>query len=764
MVRSQISRGILLASNLPQLQNLIKRDPAAYKDEFLQQWSHYESIRKIFDISPDEHAQHFREIVTFVAQVAHCYPKETAAFPSQISSLLLQRFSSLNPETRKSLVSTLVMLRNKDCMSSIDLLRSLFPLLPLTSSSSLRASIRKTILSDIRTANLKSKNHILNRAVQAMLLGMVERGMSSDADKGVAFVATTDKRTGHANDEALWAVALVQELWKKGVWNDAKTVSIMATGCFHPVVKVQHISIKFFLAIEDEEDSEDEEESPIDVKALHHRREVTKKTRSGDKKLSRTLKAAKKHGKTRQATTRPPSFSSVDLLNDPQTFGEKLYDSLKKYDSRFTLDHKILVLQLLSRIMSAHKLCILSFYTYIVRYVTYHQLRIPAILSALAQSVHDLTPPDVLTPVVRKIAQEFIHPGVGGEVITAGLNAIREVCKRQPWCIEEDLLGDLVEYRKSREKSVVSAARSLLHFYREVNPSMLKRRERGKESSMRSDETHLRPYGQPVDPADNIDGLPLLEEHLRDLESMPNRDEADNGDDWDEWEVDSAESGSSSEDGWIDVDSDGVEDVMMSDSEDEGSSHKKQDASTTSASTVQPVESTLATSKVWLQFIVVMCILTPIFQILTPADFALLHDLRIKAARKAVESGAGPSTKRKLALLEATKSSTPVEANAENLFVSEQDILGPRKKLKASYSERVASIQTGREGRERFGSNKGKKKKDVPSSSTNREKLRNKPIMMIMASSGVRGKKKASLRDKQKKLRAHVDKAKKTHH
>ena len=32
-------RGALLTSNLPQLQNLIKRDPVGYKEEFLQQWN-----------------------------------------------------------------------------------------------------------------------------------------------------------------------------------------------------------------------------------------------------------------------------------------------------------------------------------------------------------------------------------------------------------------------------------------------------------------------------------------------------------------------------------------------------------------------------------------------------------------------------------------------------------------------------------------------------------------------------------------------------
>jgi protein SDA1 len=151
---------------------------------------------------------------------------------------------------------------------------------------------------------------------------------------------------------------------------------------------------------------------------------------------------------------------------------------LHRYDKRFSLDHKVLIMQLVSRVISAHKLCVLGFYTYIMKYLTYHQLRIPAILAALAQSVHDLSPPDAITPIIRKVAHEFIHPGASGEVITAGLNAIREVCRRQPWAMEEDLLGDLVEYRTSRDKAVVAAARGILQLYREVNPGMLKRKER----------------------------------------------------------------------------------------------------------------------------------------------------------------------------------------------------------------------------------------------------------------------------------------------
>lgn len=101
------------------------------------------------------------------------------------------------------------------------LLKTLFPLLPRTSSSTLRSSIRKTILADIRTANLRTRNHKLNKAVQAMLFTMVERGMAGEVvgDKGKSRPAgpTSDVKL-YEGEEAMWAIILTKELWKKGIW------------------------------------------------------------------------------------------------------------------------------------------------------------------------------------------------------------------------------------------------------------------------------------------------------------------------------------------------------------------------------------------------------------------------------------------------------------------------------------------------------------------------------------------------------------------
>lgn len=143
------------------------------------------------------------------------------------------------------------------------LLQTLFPLLPLTTSPSLRSFIRRTILTDIKTANTPHKNHKLNRVVQSLLFGMVERGMSAEVvgDRGGAGAAKRlGEEKGGGAGEAMWAVTFIKELWKKSVWNDAKTVAIATRACAHPSVKVQSAGIHFFLGVEDEEEESESED------------------------------------------------------------------------------------------------------------------------------------------------------------------------------------------------------------------------------------------------------------------------------------------------------------------------------------------------------------------------------------------------------------------------------------------------------------------------------------------------------------------------
>ena len=56
---------------LPDIQNQCKRDPDAYRDEFLSQYRHFESQLSIYRLKPATTSSDFVDIVYFVSQLAH---------------------------------------------------------------------------------------------------------------------------------------------------------------------------------------------------------------------------------------------------------------------------------------------------------------------------------------------------------------------------------------------------------------------------------------------------------------------------------------------------------------------------------------------------------------------------------------------------------------------------------------------------------------------------------------------------------------------
>ncbi|SOV05853.1 related to SDA1 - required for normal organization of the actin cytoskeleton and required for passage through Start [Ustilago sp. UG-2017a] len=857
LIHRSRARGLLNADNLPALQNLLKRQPEAYVEEFSAQWNHYQSLRSIFASDLDAstalvgiasggirinkgQASKFVSLISFVTQLAPSYPEITRDLPGHLSDLLLNHYSALSPDIRGACLRSLILLRNRDVITSEQLLQTLFPLLSVTTSASVRTSVQATILQDIKNANAKTKNHRLNRVVQGLLFGIVQKGI--DASAGGSSLPPPGKGQSAGKTEALWAVRLAANLWKKQIWTDSKTVSLLALASFHPHPRVQSSAVRFFLgdlhSAEDEAEESDSDDEGPNVDAMLHARKVKKKTRSGDRKMREAAALSKKKRKAKAENALDGNgkdtgnFAALYLLNDPQNFGEKLFDNLSRGDreKRHTIEIKIRLMQLLSRVMGAHKLCVLSFYSYVVKYLAPHQQHITHILVSLAQSVHDQTPPDVITPVVRKLSDAFVHPGVSSEVVAAGINSIREICRRQPWAMEETLLEDLISYRKSKDKGVCAASRGLVALYREVNPAILKKKERGKMGALAVQEGRAAvAFGVDQDEVHGIQGIDLLEKHLEEEEKRKANGEGKEGDEdaedkgWEGWEEESHNgSDDESEDGWINVsedDEDGILRLSDSDSDDdeETRKHKRtvkerliaareqrqkkraklqrkaerrarrdageadvptsesesesedeamdKDASDakdgaaaegdkrTSAAASSELKQKLAAEEQHISKLATT-------KILTPADFAKLTELRIGAAEEAIAQGglAGNRAKRQLEELKSLKRTTG--AAVSNLL-DQGDILGPRKKAKATYEDRIASIEKGREDREKYGSKKGKKNKEKESSSTNREKQKTKNFQMIARSWSVRSKKNASLRDKSRRLRKHVETSKK---
>ena len=622
--------------------------------------------------------------------------------------------------------------------------------------------------------------------VQGLLFGMVERGMPSEGEPIVLRRADAELK---GRLEALWAVRIAAEMWRRHIWTDARTVALLALACTHPHPKVQASAIRFFLgdlhaAETGAVDSDEDDDNNVDVGRMKHQHRVGRKSRSGERRIRQAKSQARKRQKESESASLDKedqdtsNMAALHLLHDPQSFAERLFENLSRGDKRHSLEIKIRLMQLISRVIGTHRLCVLPLYSYLARYLLPHQLHITLILVSLAQSVHDQTPSDVLTPTLRKIAYAFVHPGVGAEVVAAGINTIREICRRQPWCMEEDLLEDLVMYRRSKDKGVSAASRGLMQLYREVNPAMLRRSERGKSGSMALAEGKQMPqYGVDRRSVHGIQGIELLEKHIAEQGSDA-EEEA-----WKDWEVDSDDGeDSDSSGGWINVssDEDGADHFNVDQSDDEKEKKEEEGPPDTRPMSERVRESRRrrraerkekaersdeSDAELELPQTQPDTEPTPEFselattRILTPADFAKLNELRAQHAEEAVNTGgrAGVAARRELNAIQLAKK----RSSGVPELVEESDILGPRKKPKADHEERMRSIDRGREDREKFGSSKGKKNKPVASSSTNRQKARGKNFQMISHSFGVRSKKNASLREKSKRLRKHITQAKK---
>ncbi|KAJ1956812.1 Severe Depolymerization of Actin, partial [Dispira parvispora] len=154
-------------------------------------------------------------------------------------------------------------------------------------------------------------------------------------------------------------------------------------------------------------------------------------------------------------------------------------------------------------------------------------------------------------------------------------------------------------------------------------------------------------------------------------------------------------------------------------------------------------------------------------RILTPQDFRMIDELKLK--KKAMESVHGVKSrqsnlKRRMEAVSAGGNSV-MAVNQEDLerVVDASEIIGDyRKKPKATYEERMESIQAGREGRPKFASSK--RRKNEHASLSNSEKKKNKAYTMILHKKSVVLKNKVSLREKQRLLRGHIKRQKRKGH
>ncbi|KAL0892988.1 hypothetical protein ABMA27_014655 [Loxostege sticticalis] len=716
-----------LPNNLTQLQNLIKRDPASYKEEFHQQLAHFETTLEIFNLNPTQYNKKLDEQAMFLAQVAKCYLNEMKLFPQKIVDVLKTHNTILHNEMRLSLCKCLILLRNKNFISPFDLLELFFQLLKCQDKY-LREFLKTHIITDIKNINMKHKDMKFNSTLQNFIFSMLK---------------DTDARA------AKLSIDILIDLYQKNIWNDHKTVNIIADiGCFSKVTKVMVASLKFFLGKDEEEKEEDSDsDNEVDPRDTMISNKFNKKTRKREKMVDKVKKVAKKMKKKKQ---KAPSFnfSALHLINNPQGFAEKLFKQVESSNDRFEV--KLMSLDVVSRLIGLHNLFLFNYYPFIARLLMPHQREVTRILQFAAQASHELVPPEVIEPVMKAIANNFITERNSTDVMAVGLNAVREICSRCPLALEEDLLRDLVQYKSYKEKSVMMAARSLIQLYRQSMPNLLHKRDRGRPTEA-SIELQTKKYGE-MEIKSYIPGSEVLLEKEKIKENDKKKGKkAKNDSDSDSW-VDVASSDSE-----IDIPTDSEDDEEIDDEGQESEEESENDDNDEDNS-----ENSKEDSK-------------------TPEPNKNTEDRKILKAKrkdKDLDREAKINTAREIAMetiftdedfkrIEAAQVKKHVSGVKRKSVVEDEDESGElvklsdieniHKKRKHDKNARLETVLKGREERDKFGHKD--RRKNIHCSKTNREKRKTKSYQMVKHK--VKGKIKRSFKDKQIAFRNYLIKQKK---
>lgn len=492
------------------LQSKMKCDPEGYESELRLLYRHFDSSLHLFNQqsaftsssagvgSDPTVAKDLGDLAMFLAHVTPFYPKHLDQFPNQLADLLHSTARSLPSSLRCHLAQAIILLINRKIIDIGETL-ALFMELQTLGDKTLRKLAFLHVIHSIRRMNQKHKNEEKNRKLQTILFGLLQEEDESKAKSSLIVLC---------------------DLHRRRVWFDDRTANAICSACFHTSSRIMLSALSFLLGYEQIGDADDSDGSSSEddttmqkqqavlsreaVYKAHHKGTLSSKKKK-QAKLQRAIRSMKRQQRMSSENTNSNYYSPLTHLKDAQGFAEKLFSRLQTCNERFEV--KMMMLKVIARTVGLHRLVLLNFYPFLQKYVQPHQRDVTNLLAAAVQACHDMVPPDAVEPLFRQIVNQFVHDHSRTEAIAVGLNVVREICLRMPLLMTEDLLQDLVLYKKSHEKAVSIAARSLITLFREVCPSLLIKKDRGRPIDPKA---RPKAFGE-VNVTSNVPGAELLQ-------------------------------------------------------------------------------------------------------------------------------------------------------------------------------------------------------------------------------------------------------------
>ena len=437
-----------LIQMLPQYQDRVKRDKESYKEEFLKILKKFEEQFNIFLFNPSRKIKGFKELLMFFAHLSHLFKEETAFIPKGLCKIISENYLTIPHEVRLTIVDSLSIMCKSGILSLLEVIPLFFNLMRCQDKI-LRKRLTDYIISSLTKVNEKHKNVNINKNIQNFCEKLLE-----DSNKKLA------RKT----------LNIIVNLYQKKIWNDSRTINMLANIAVSAKdIKISSAACKFFLSEYDTEqgDSSDEE----DLEELKNKYKLlgkgySQKTKKRKAKLKQLMKSIERKEERNKKIKTNTNFLPIDQLNDPYTFAEKLFHLMSSFQSG-NFSHKLIILRLLGRILGRHRLIINNFFNSMIPLIKAEQKDLNIILASIIEATHDQIPPIELESLIKKLFDFFISDVLPPQQITLGLHTLYGIMERCPYCINEEYFNICEELRNYKNKSVANAARAVCNLYKE---------------------------------------------------------------------------------------------------------------------------------------------------------------------------------------------------------------------------------------------------------------------------------------------------------
>lgn len=468
------------------LQHNVKVQPELYTKDTIKAVGVFKEEYNKVKTNPAVKNDRFIHYCSLLAHICDIFKKDLAFIPNFLFELLLTYGAVMNPYNRLKIVKCIILMRNKGFIEPVESLNFFFKLLTIKDKE-MRTTMIQHIINDIKGLNIHRKCPAVNKKVQNYIF----ETLKTNSD-------TLAKR----------AIFIMIELYKKQVWNDSKTVNVIASGCFNENQKVVLLASRFLIETTEQtydvdSDSDEEEAQAKEIK-------FTKKTKSKEARKEREMKKLKRRERRKSKVQLMKNFFPIDMINNPQDFCDRLFAQLKKKNFKFEVT--LSQMAVLGRMISRHNLLVINFHPFMMKYLFPHQKEIAKILAYVAESCHDMVPPDEMQAVIKHIIDNFINERVNDDKISMGLRTMREMCEKAPFIMDEFSLNYCAEFKDFKEKNVAAAARSLINFYKDVNPDLLNKKFRGRFDTLDKKEDRKPSKFGEMKVVERVEGANLLKE------------------------------------------------------------------------------------------------------------------------------------------------------------------------------------------------------------------------------------------------------------